>query len=183
MKYRIRITQIAVIVLIVIAKPHSWTLFVFGMATAFIGETIRFWSSGYLKKDKTLAGNGPYRMVRNPLYAGSFLMSVGFAVACANLNYPYRTAAFFAVVFLGFKFVYCIQVKAEEQHLEKIFGENYLRYKTKVNKYIPDLKLVPHALKDGNFSFALARKNREFTTLLGLILIAAVVVLKLHFKL
>lgn len=181
MKYRIRLTQIATIFLLIIAKPYSWKLFVLGLALALTGELIRLWSSGYLKKDKTLAATGPYRVVRNPLYVGSFLMSLGFATVCINFSYPYRTAALFLVILLGFKFVYSLQVKAEEKHLEKLFGEDYRQYKTRVNKYFPALKHLPKALKEGNFSFAQVKKNKELTTVYGFIVVAGILASKIYF--
>ncbi|HUT86260.1 MAG TPA: methyltransferase, partial [Elusimicrobiales bacterium] len=80
MKYRIKITQMATLVLLLIAKPFSWKLFIAGLVIISLGEAIRLWASGYLKKDKELAVTGPYRIVRHPLYVGSFLIALGFTL-------------------------------------------------------------------------------------------------------
>ena len=44
-----------------------------------VGLLIRSWAAGTLRKKKHLATTGPYAWIRNPLYAGSFLMMAGFA--------------------------------------------------------------------------------------------------------
>ncbi|MGZ3699696.1 MAG: methyltransferase family protein, partial [Bdellovibrionota bacterium] len=55
-----------------------------GIAVCFLGATIRFWASGYLRKDSRPAVGGPYAFVRNPLYLGTYLMAVGTALSIEN---------------------------------------------------------------------------------------------------
>src|SRR5689334_19604890 len=50
-----------------------------GIGVCFIGATVRFWASGFLRKDTRPAVGGPYAYVRNPLYLGTYLMALGVA--------------------------------------------------------------------------------------------------------
>ena len=181
MKYRIKLSQLITFILLAAAKPYSWKLFAAGMALAAAGECLRIWSSGNLYKDKTLAISGPYKMTRNPLYVGSFFMALGFALTCLNPAWPARSAALALAVLLGFKFVYNLQVAAEESHLLDIFGQQYSDYKNSVPRYVPSLPAFPQALESDRFSFSQMLYNREQMTVLGLIAVGAVVALKLHY--
>ena len=48
------------------------------------GLLIRALASGHVRKNEALATSGPYAYTRNPLYLGSLLMGVGFAVAARS---------------------------------------------------------------------------------------------------
>ncbi|MFA6583140.1 MAG: isoprenylcysteine carboxylmethyltransferase family protein [Elusimicrobiaceae bacterium] len=182
MKYRIKISQIITLILLVIAKPYCWYLFAAGIALGALGEGLRVWSAGNLYKDKALATYGPYKMTRNPLYAGSFLMALGFSIACINPQYPYRTAALILAILLGFKFVYRLQVEAEEIHLKNLFGQDYENYKNSVPRYVPNMGALNTALESNRFTIAQAKYNREYQTVLGFVCVAAFVALKLYFQ-
>jgi len=181
MKYRIKLSQLVTLILLAIAKPCSWRLFAAGMTLAAVGECLRVWSSGNLYKDKTLAVSGPYKMTRNPLYAGSFLMALGFSLICLNPAYPARSAALVLAVLLGFKFIYNLQVAAEETHLLDIFGQQYADYKNSVPRYVPALSAFGAALSSDRFTLARMLYNREQMTILGLATVAAIVAAKLHY--
>jgi len=57
------------------------TKLVVGALVALVGLLIRGWASGHIMKNQRLATTGPYAFTRNPLYFGSFLIAVGFAIA------------------------------------------------------------------------------------------------------
>jgi len=180
MKYRIKLTQLITVILLVIAKPADWTLFTIGMLLAFAGEGIRVWASGNLKKDKNLAINGPYRMVRNPLYVGSFLMSIGLAVTCINAQYPWRSVALFAVILLGFKYIYRLQVQAEEIHLTNLFGADFENFKKTVPPYMPKLCKFGEAMEHNSFEWPQVVYNKELTTISGVVIIGALLALEIY---
>lgn len=181
MKYRIRITQILTAVLLLAAKPYSWELFRVGVTVALLGELLRGWSAGNIKKDKTLAVTGPYVMLRNPLYLGSALMAAGFTITCINPSYPFVTTALVLAVIIGFKYVYRAQVDAEEKHLEDIFGEQYREYKKSVESFDPDFSKFGEAVKTCDFTFAQYFKNREHVTVLGFLSVAVFIALRIHY--
>ncbi len=179
MKYRIKISQIVTIILLIIAKPYCWTLFAAGMLLGALGEALRVWSAGNLYKDKALATYGPYKMVRNPLYVGSFTMAIGFAVACINPAYPIRTTALILAILVGFKYVYRMQVEAEEIHLKNLFGADYEKYCASVPRYMPKLTALGDALGSNRFAVKQAIYNREYQTVLGFLGVAIFVALRL----
>lgn len=182
MKYRIKLTQLAALVLLVICRPASIRLYITGMALALLGEAFRTWASGNLAKDKALAVSGPYIMVRNPLYFGSFLIGAGFCVAEINLQRPISTAILWTAVLASFIMVYRATILAEEAHLERLFGEEYQRYKQVVPSWLPDFKAFPEALRKNSFTWALFRKNREYLTITGLFLAGVFIGLRPYIK-
>lgn len=181
MKYRIKISQVAAVILLVICRPKSWILFSAGLLVASVGEIIRIWASGNLSKTEVLATNGPYEMVRNPLYAGSFMMAVGFCLIATNDQYWIRSALLWLVVVTGFFTVYKIQVESEEKHLAEVFGGEYAAYKAKVPPYVPRLSRLPRALSSSAFSWERFSKNREWNAALGIISAAVFMAAKLKY--
>lgn len=109
-------------------------LFVLGSILIIIGIII--WVQAVIVShiDKSIAENklvttGIYAWVRNPIYSAFAIVFTGILCLYNNL------------LFLIFPFTYwlllSIIVKKEEIILEKIFGKEYLIYKSKVNRCIP----------------------------------------------
>ena len=72
---------------------------------------------------------GPYRFTRNPMYVGFTLMYVGIS-ALANALVPILLLPpVFAVMRRGV-------IEREERYLERKFGDEYLRYKDRVRRWI-----------------------------------------------
>ena len=103
-----------------------------GIIVCFLGATIRFWASGYLRKDARPAVGGPYAMVRNPLYLGTYLMAVGTALSIGNWVLLGAVSVLFAVI-------YHFIILDEEEKLIRIFGPPYARYCTLVPRFFPKL--------------------------------------------
>src|SRR4051794_1465079 len=69
-----------------------------GIALCFVGAALRYWASGYLRKDSRPAVGGPYAYVRNPLYLGTYLMALGTAAATGSyLLFAVLAVAFAAI--------------------------------------------------------------------------------------
>ncbi len=85
-------------------------------------------------KDGQLAVQGPFSVVRNPLYIGSFIGIVGFGLA---VGLP-LLAAGLAVLFGT---LYPAVVTQEERRLLEIFGESYARYCGRVPRWVPSWPL------------------------------------------
>ncbi|MFD1158881.1 methyltransferase family protein [Roseovarius aestuarii] len=77
--------------------------------------------------------NGPYRYVRNPMLSAVILMILAEAVV---LNSPFLLG--WAIVFFFLNTLYFIFI--EEPGLERRFGEDYLRYKAAVPRWLPMLR-------------------------------------------
>lgn len=101
-----------------------------GIALCFVGASIRFWASGYLRKDSRPAVGGPYAWIRNPLYFGTYLMAVGTAWAI-------EAWWFLAAVTVLFAVIYHYIILDEETKLHRIFGESYTRYQALVPRFFP----------------------------------------------
>ncbi len=82
-----------------------------------------------LDKTTTLVTSGIFRVSRNPMYLSLLLMLSGWALWLGNLLAWTGVAVF---VFLMNRF----QISQEEAYLEKQFGEDYRRYKSKVRRWI-----------------------------------------------
>src|SRR5436853_7760781 len=68
-------------VLFVIFCRPTGQLLMIGSGIAVVGLGLRAWACGHLRKKAELDTSGPYSYTRNPLYLGSFLITIGFAIA------------------------------------------------------------------------------------------------------
>jgi protein-S-isoprenylcysteine O-methyltransferase Ste14 len=101
-----------------------------GILLCFIGATIRFWASGYLRKDTRPAVGGPYAYVRNPLYLGTYLMALGTALAV-------QAWALLALGSVLFAVIYHFIILDEEIKLREIFGAPYVQFCSVVPPFFP----------------------------------------------
>ncbi len=108
----------------------SETLLYSGAAIAGIGEAIRMWASGHVKKNKVLATDGPYAYVRHPLYVGNILILLGFSIA-SNLWWSYLLMAFLLW------FYYPPAISYEDNKLHRIFGDQWLQWSRNIHALIP----------------------------------------------
>ena len=80
-----------------------------------------------IKRQNELITTGPFKFSRNPIYLGLILIFLGFTLAINS----------YLVILLPLVIWYFYKAsKKEENNLEKHFGKDYLRYKTKVPKFI-----------------------------------------------
>lgn len=98
-----------------------------------LGALLRTWATAYLKSDVVhdtalhsdeLVADGPYRYLRNPLYAGVFLMNIGLGLLASRLGYVFIICV--ALVF------YWRLLLREEAELLATQGESYARYQRAV---------------------------------------------------
>ncbi len=176
-KTRIMLAWIFAAVLVFSAREYpQWP----GILVCFFGASIRYWASGYLRKDTRPAVGGPYAHVRNPLYLGTYLMALGTAWAIENY-------ILLAVVTVAFAVIYHFIILDEEVKLRRIFGQPYLTYSALVPRFFPrPLPASSSKLAEVNpdrshhaFSKELARKNKAmeayytFAALIGLVALIA----------
>ena len=65
------------------ARP-SWRSLTVGAVVVVLGLLIRALASGHVRKNESLATSGPYAYTRNPLYLGSLVIGLGFAMAARS---------------------------------------------------------------------------------------------------
>ncbi len=111
--------------------------FVFGVLILGAGQILRFWAAGYIPKYRTevigapvLVTWGPYQWVRNPLYAGNFIMGIGWSLM---LGWMWVLAFSAAFLFL----YWMIIIPAEEKFLENKFKGQYSSFKDTVPPLFP----------------------------------------------
>lgn len=110
--------------------------FAVGLVPIALGEALRIWGAGHLVKNDELTVSGPYAYVRNPLYAGTLLIGLGFAVAAGGL-----AGALVLPVGLGLFFAYYFPYKEriESARLERLYGAPYTAYRAEVPALVPAL--------------------------------------------
>lgn len=150
---------------LIFAQPTPGLLLL-GGAIALGGVGVRTLAAGYLEKNRRLATAGPYHYTRNPLYFGSFIISLGLAFAGGSF--------ILGVVLVGcFLAIYWPVMRLEESDLRQRFGDVYCRYAGGVPLFFPlgrlpsDRGAAP--VDDSRFRWERYRRNREYRAALGYI--------------
>ena len=151
-----------------IARP-SWVSLAAGTLIAIPGILLRALASGHVKKNEELTTSGPYAYTRNPLYLGSLIMAVGFAVAA-------RSPWVLLVMLVMFVAIYLPVIRAEEFFLRDKFS-NFDEYARSVPRLLP--RLSAYRNHTGSFSQALYWQHREYNALLGTAVVLAALTAKL----
>lgn len=129
---------------------------VLGEVLVLVGLAIRSWAAGTLAKCKSLIRIGPYALVRNPLYVGSFLMMFGFC----TLVHDWQSIWF---VIGPIAALYWLAVRHEETRLAQWFPHDWPLYAARTPRFVP-LRWSTAALH--GWSGALWLRNREYRALL-----------------
>lgn len=108
-----------------------------GLPLILLGISIRTWASGYIMKNKELATDGPYALVRHPLYTGNLLIMIGFALSAA-VWWGYVLLVLIVAVF------YPAAIRYEDGKLHRIFGERWEQWRAVTPA------LAPRRLKFGS---------------------------------
>jgi protein-S-isoprenylcysteine O-methyltransferase Ste14 len=153
-----------------LAKP-TWQSLALGAVLIIPGLLIRGFASGHVRKNEALATSGPYAYTRNPLYLGSLLIGIGFAIAARSWWVGgILVAMFFAI--------YVPVIGSEEKFLREKFPE-FDDYARRVPRIFPRLTAASSSDETGGFSVELYLKHREWNALLGAGVIVAVLILKM----
>ena len=149
-----------------LARP-TLPLILAGSVIVVFGLGIRAIASGQLRKNETLATTGPYSYTRNPLYLGSILIGVGFAVAARNIWIWIILLALFAVIYIPV-------IRSEESFLRAKFPD-FALYATRVPRLLPRWSKESVTL---GFSPELYLKHREYNASIGAALMMLATILK-----
>jgi protein-S-isoprenylcysteine O-methyltransferase Ste14 len=106
----------------------GWILFM-------VGAGFRWWATLYIggRKLDTVVAEGPYSICRNPLYLGTFLMTLGIAFFLESLTFAIGIAA-------ATTFYLSVTVSAEEILLREKFGQKFVEYCRRVPRFWPRLR-------------------------------------------
>ena len=151
-----------------LAKPTVESLLI-GAGLVIPGLAIRGLASGHLQKNEQLATGGPYAYTRNPLYLGSLILSVGFALAA-------RSWWIVGGIVLLFFVIYLPVIRSEENFLRERFPQ-FDEYAREVPSLLP--RVSRFGKRSGSFSWDLYWKHREYNATLGAVAIMAALLAKL----
>jgi len=107
-------------------------LFLTGLLLVGVATVGRLWCSLYIcgYKTHTLIAVGPYSVCRNPLYFFSFLGGIGVGLAT-------ETLAVTLIILAAFSLYYPFVIRAEENKLRRVHGEDFERYAEKTPRFWP----------------------------------------------
>lgn len=143
-----------------------------GVIPIFLGLFVRALASGHVRKNEALATSGPYAFTRNPLYLGSLLIGIGFAIASRSWWIGLGLVAMFFAIYLPV-------IRGEEDSLRTRFPE-FDDYAHRVPRLFP--RLTPSSSLGGaksQFSLALYRQHREYNALIGALALFAALLIKM----
>jgi protein-S-isoprenylcysteine O-methyltransferase Ste14 len=155
-----------------LARP-TWRFLALGGVLIVPGLLIRALASGHVRKNEALATSGPYAYTRNPLYLGSLLIGIGFAVAARS----WWVGALLVLIFFA---IYMPVIRSEEKFLQEKFPE-FEDYARRVPRMLPRFTPARSAEDGGRFSMGLYLKHREWNALLGSALLGGALILKMKF--
>ena len=76
-----------------------------------------------------IVATGPYAVTRNPMYVFATVVYVGIAFV-VNTVWP------IALLPVGIALLYYGVIAREESYMEKVFGDEYLKYKARVRRWV-----------------------------------------------
>ena len=117
--------------------PEPWNLT--GLALVVLGIGLNIVGDAQFKRRKTvmnpfgtpsaLVTSGPFRWSRNPMYLGMLLLVLGVGILLGRAT-PFVVPVFLFLV-LNFRFV-----AREERTMAAHFGDDYLRYRAQVRRWM-----------------------------------------------
>lgn len=149
-RFRVFLGFVFAAVALYLATPTQTTL-IYGASVSLAGELLRLWAAGHLEKSKEVTRSGPYQFTRHPLYLGSSLIGIGFAIAANHIVVAVMVIAYLLLTLTA-------AIGSEEAHLREKFGDAYDAYVEKRSSPM-----------DRRFSFRRAVANREHHTIAGLL--------------
>jgi protein-S-isoprenylcysteine O-methyltransferase Ste14 len=135
----------------VFAQPVGLLLGV-GIVAAILGALVRLYASGFITKNRQLATDGPYSLVRHPLYTGNLLLIIGFTFASGLWWAVPLSAAFWW-------FYYPAAIDYEDDKLRRLFGESCAEWQRRTPAVVPRSLVLKQG---GSWSLATSlRRNAE----------------------
>jgi protein-S-isoprenylcysteine O-methyltransferase Ste14 len=150
-----------------LAHPSPITL-AGGSILVAAGLGVRAIASGQLRKNEELAITGPYSYTRNPLYLGSILIAIGFAVAAQSIW-------IWVLLLIFFVLIYIPVIRSEETFLRSAFPD-FESYARRVPRLVP--RWSGESLT-ADFSRELYLKHREYNALIGAVLMMVALTVKM----
>lgn len=163
-----------VLIILGLSKPSASSATI-GTLVVVLGELLRIYSVAFIgclsrtRNVKTTGGDlithGPFGIVRNPLYCGNFLITLGFALYGGQLWITVLAIALFA-------FQYYAIVAFEESLLKSRFGQVFDEYKQTVPAWFPRHWPALASIEwPQTFSPALRSERRSLTGIVAMLIL------------
>ncbi len=159
------LAAVVAVILFYLAKDKNLAAawFIPGMLVTCAGEGLRLWAAGHLRKNKQLTTTGPYSYVKNPLYIGTLLITLGFSAMAMNIWIRVGGFVWFFIYYAPYK------KKQENEKLVSSFGEAWTVYDKAVPDYLPRFTAYP-ARGTNRWSFDVVKENSEHETAIGVLI-------------
>ena len=153
------LAAVVAVLLVRYARPEPvW--FIPGVVVTLLGEWLRLWAAGHLRKNKQLTTTGPYSYVKNPLYIGTLLITIGYSAMAKNIYIMIGGFVWFFIYYAPYK------KKQENEKLIGSFGDAWIVYDKAVPDYLP--RFTPYPARGANrWSFDVVKENSEHETAIG----------------
>lgn len=153
-------------------ENYYWYPIIIGLIITVLGQAIRGATIGlaYIirggKNKKVYAEDlvttGIFAHCRNPLYVGNILMITGVGILSNSLLYVVIMIPFFL-------FIWQAIVLAEENFLRNKFGEQFINYCARVNRWVPSLKGISKTFSGMHFNWKRYIAKEHTTTFIWLV--------------
>ena len=170
-RVRVPLGFLLAVIYLWLARP-TWRFLALGVVLIVPGLLIRALASGHVRKNEALATSGPYAYTRNPLYLGSLLVGIGFAVAARSWWIGVALVVMFFAIYLPV-------IRDEEAFLHAKFPE-FEEYARRVPRIVPRITLAKSRNEDGRFSMELYLKHREYNALVGAMAMVGTLIAKME---
>ncbi|HQO24507.1 MAG TPA: isoprenylcysteine carboxylmethyltransferase family protein [Acidobacteriota bacterium] len=169
-KLRVPIGFVCAALFFLLSRP-TWLWLAAGAPLILAGLATRGWAAGHIRKGQALATSGPYARTRNPLYFGSFLMGLGFALQSSW----WPLVLVFGILFI---LIYWPVMRQEEREIADAYGSPFEEYRRRVPLFLPACSARMNSTGQ-RFSAAQYRRNREYQATIGVILVEVILILKI----
>ena len=144
-----------------------------GIPLVALGLALRAAAAGHVRKDRELTTSGPYAYTRNPLYFGSLIIGLGFAIAARNI----WILIGLLVLLLA---IYWPLILGEERYLRAHFP-GYDEYAMRTPRLVPRLSVSKREESGAANAFSpdLYRKHREYRAVIGAVFVCVILIAKI----
>lgn len=140
---------------------------VFGLALVLFGSLLRISGRGYKaersKEGKALVKDGPYGLVRNPMYLGIAMIGLGVVLVL----FRWWTSAIFILIFT---LQYILLIFKEEKRLADKFGQEYKNYINSTPLILPKINTILTKDMRSILPLKLSWVKKEIGSTLGIVL-------------
>lgn len=140
---------------------------VFGFVLVLFGSLLRISGRGYKaersKEGKALVKDGPYGLVRNPMYLGIAMIGLGVVLVL----FRWWTSAVFILIFT---LQYILLIFKEERRLADKFGQEYKNYINSTPLILPKINTILTKDMRSILPLKLSWVKKEIGSTLGIVL-------------